>query len=92
MNKFDFPANASANYDERTVEFLKKDFAILLKGIEGKSLSEINLDAVIELLEMLKHEVENVRDGIVARDNFISYAMNPEDMSSVFEKTSGPKL
>lgn len=79
------------NNDEITVEFLKKDFAILLKGIEGKTLDEINLDAVIELLEMLKREVANVRDGIRARDNFISYTMNPDDMSSVFAKTDVPK-
>jgi len=89
MNEFNF---TPANHDERTVEFLKRDFAILLQGIEGKSLSEINLDAVIELLDMLKNEVVNVRDGIVARDNFISYTMNPDDVSSVFSKTSGPKL
>lgn len=89
MNEFNF---TSVNHDERTVEFLKRDFAILLQGIEGKSLSEINLDAVIELLDMLKNEVAKVRDGIVARDNFISYTMNPDDVSSVFAKTSGRKL
>lgn len=89
MFEFDF---VPANHDERTVEFLKRDFAILLKGIEGKSLNEINLDAVIEILERLKYEVENVKAGFVARDNFISYTMNPEDMSSVFAKPSGPKL
>ena len=89
MNEANF---TQAKLDERTVEFLKRDFAILLQGIEGKSLSEINLDAVIELLDMLKNEVENVKDGIVARDNFISYTMNPDDMSSIFAKTSGPKL
>ncbi len=80
-----------ANHDERTVEFLQKDFGILLKGIEGKRLDEINLDAVIELLETLKGEVANVRDGIIARDNFISYTMNPDDMSSVFAKDKAVK-
>lgn len=87
MDKFNF---TSVNNDERAVEFLKKDFAILLQGIEGKNLSEINLDAVIELLDILKNEVEKVRDGIVARDNFISHYIN--DVSSVFAKTSERKL
>ena len=81
----------SENHDERTVELLKRDFAILLKGIEGKSLDEINFDAVIEFLEALKDEVAKVRDGSRARDNFISYTMNPDDMSLVFAKTAESK-
>ena len=76
----------SVDYDDRTLEFLRRDFSILTKGIEGKRLEDINLDAVMELLDMLKSEVQNVKDGIRARDNFISYTMKPEEMSSVFSK------
>ncbi len=78
-------------HDERTMNFLKKDFAILLRGIEGKRLEEINLDAIIELLGMLQDEVEDVKQGIRARDRFISYTMTPEEMPDVFTKTDTKK-
>lgn len=38
------------------------------------------------LLDMLKKEVQGVKDGIRTRDHFISYTMKPEEMSSVFSK------
>lgn len=82
MNDNNFNA---VDYDEKAVEFLKSDFSILLKGIEGKKLDEINLDAVIELLEILKSEVERVKDGVRARDNFISYTIDPDNVSSIFD-------
>ena len=79
------------DYDEKAVEFLRNDFSILLKGTEGKKLDEINLDAVIELLEILKSEVERVKDGIRARDNFISYTIDPDNISNVFAKADAPR-
>ena len=82
MNDNNFNA---VDYDEKAVEFLKSDFSILLKGIEGKKLDEINLDTVIELLEILKSEVERVKDGVRARDNFISYTIDPDNVSSIFD-------
>ena len=84
MNDNNFNA---VDYDERAVEFLKNDFSILLKGIEGKKLDEINLDAVIELLEILKTEVERIKEGVRARDNFVSYTIDPDNVSSIFDKT-----
>ena len=56
------------------------------KGIEGRKLEDINLDAVMDLLDMLKREVQGVKDGIRTRDHFISYTMKPEEMSSAFSK------
>jgi len=88
MNDNSFNA---VDYNKKAVEFLKSDFSILLKGIEGKKLDEINLDAVIELLEILKSEVERVKDGVRARDNFISYTMDPNNVSNVFSNVDTPK-
>ena len=84
MNDNNFNA---VDYDEKAVEFLKSDFSILLKGIEGKKLDEINLDTVIELLEILKTEVERIKEGVRARDNFVSYTIDPDNVSSIFDKT-----
>ena len=73
--------------DERTVEFLKRDFSILIKGTEGKSLDEINLNSVFEFIGLLEEEVRNVKAGIRARDNFISYTLDSSEIPFMFELT-----
>lgn len=73
-------------HDERTMGFLRKDFAVLLKGIKGKRLDQINLDAIVEYLDMLIAELNDVKQGIVARDHFFSRINDPDECFDIFKR------
>jgi len=76
------------NHGQRAVEALAKDIAILSAGITGKEPENINFDAVLEYLELLKEETKRVQQGIYAKDNSIYYTSGGEIS---FEKASKTK-
>ena len=61
------------DHGKRAVDALAKDAAAMAYALIGKTPEEINLDAVLEYLELLKSETERVKDGIYAKDNSILY-------------------
>lgn len=66
------------NHGERAVAALAKDIAILANGITGKTPEEIDFDAVLQYIELLKSETERVQQGIYAKDNSIYYTSRGE--------------
>ena len=72
-------------HGQRAVEALAKDIAILANGITGKTPENIDFNAVLEYLELLKAEAERVSQGIYAKDNSIYYTSGGEIS---FDKTS----
>ena len=66
------------NQGQIAIEALAKDIAILANGITGKTPENINFDAVLEYIELLKAETERVKDGIYAKDNSIYYTSGGE--------------
>lgn len=76
-----FENNMNVNHEEygkRAVDALANDIAILASGIGGKSPENIDFDAVLEYIELLKAEVERVQQGIYAKDNSIYYTSGGE--------------
>lgn len=76
------------DHGQIAVEALAKDIAILANGITGKTPENINFDAVLEYIELLKSETERVKKGIYAKDNSIYYTSGGEIS---FEKNSKSK-
>lgn len=74
--------------DQIALECLRKDFSILLRGTEGKKLEDIDLDQIIGLLDMLKNEVNDVKNGVRARDRFICHSFDVEESRSLFKKVT----
>ena len=69
---------SNINHGQKAVETLAKDVAYLAASITGKSPENINFEAMIEYLELLKNETERVQQGIYAKDNSILYANGGE--------------
>ena len=70
---------------QKSVEALAKDIAILANGITGKTPEDIDFDSVLGYLELLKNEVERIKEGIYAKDNSIYYTSSEE---ITFDKTT----
>lgn len=73
------------DHGQKAVEALAKDIAILASGISGKTPENLDFDAILEYIELLKAETERVSQGIYAKDNSIYYTSGGEIS---FEKTS----
>lgn len=66
------------NPGQQAVENLAKDVAYLAANITGKNPENINFEAMIEYLELLKNEAVRVQQGIYAKDNSILYSCGGE--------------
>lgn len=73
------------NNGQKAMEYLAKDIAILANGITGKTPEDVDFDSVLGYLELLKNEVERIKEGIYAKDNSIYYTSGEE---ITFDKTT----
>ena len=55
------------NNGQKAVEALAKDIAILANGISGRNPEELDFNAILEYVELLKNEAERVQEGIYAK-------------------------
>lgn len=75
--------------NEFAVKYLKRDFELALKAIGDKPLEEINLETLEEYLKMVVGDVQRLRQGIVARDGFVSSTIQDEEATHLFDR-QGP--
>ena len=75
------------DHGQSAVEALAKDVAILASGITEKTPENLDFNAVLEYIELLKNEAERVSQGIYAKDNSIYYTSGGEISFDKVSKT-----
>lgn len=70
--------------DERALALFIQDCEMLPEGLRNQKIEDLNFDAIIDFLGHLMTEAQNMKNGIRARDNFMSYTMHISDISVMF--------
>jgi len=71
--------------DEIILSRLKKDFKILTEGLKNvKTPFVASFDAVSDYMSQLKNVVKKIKKGIIAKDDFCYYTIQPEEIPEMF--------
>ena len=69
---------------EKAYKLLKKDFLILIKGLENNTFEETNIETVLNYLSILQAEILSIKDGLNSEDTFICCNVDIKDAPTFF--------